>query len=631
MTANARRRRLACRSALWGLAIAGLAGSAHAEIARQGTEYVLSRMSGDQVRPALAVGANGGSVVWQDNATDGDGSGISARLLTATAAVRGERFRVNEDAAGDQQNPQVATGTDGSSLFVWQSGASGAQTIRYRLLGSNGIFKTGEKVLSAPRSKENRNPAVAILPDGSAVIAWTAVGFDGDMAGVALQRISKEGTPVGDAIQANEYTAYNQRTPALAVAGNGFAVAWVSEQQNGENRSDIYVRRFSANGEALGSAFRANSSTQPASMPTLSVVGSQLWVAWSRVQQPDVPVVMMSTRDLARWVTFYRRFDLEGTPLSTESLLSDQTKGDQTNVRFAVTGDQVMAVWSTDQFDGSSKGVAGRLFKASGQAAGTAFVVNTVRQEDQIDPVVASTPSGQYVAVWSDWRGLDDGMELAVQRFAVTAQPLVALNAPIVSGASAWQIKAAWQPVQGTVISHYEVVMDESTTFQTQQAFWESPDVLPASTHRVQVAYVMPDGTKSPLSAVGEGKSWGKDANGDGLPDDWQTMYFGTNAAAWPKATVDSDGDGVSDRNEFLGGTNPKDPNDNLSVSIQSSEQGTLLQWKTKAGGVYQIQSSQDLEKWTDLGGYRFAPAENDSVVAPGVSANSYFRVNRIR
>jgi len=52
--------------------------------------------------------------------------GISARLLTATAAVRGERFRVNEDAVGDQQNPQVATALDGTSLFVWQSGLSGA-------------------------------------------------------------------------------------------------------------------------------------------------------------------------------------------------------------------------------------------------------------------------------------------------------------------------------------------------------------------------------------------------------------------------------------------------------------------------------------------------------------------------
>ena len=87
----------------------------------------------------------------------------------------------------------------------------------------------------------------------------------------------------------------------------------------------------------------------------------------------------------------------------------------------------------------------------------------------------------------------------------------------------------------------------------------------------------------------------------------------------------------MSDRNEFLGGTNPKDPADNLAVGIRSTEQGTLLTWKTKMGGVYQIQSSQDLNTWSDVGGFRFAPAESDSLVAPGVSANSYFRVNRIR
>jgi len=235
------------------------------------------------------------------------------------------------------------------------------------------------------------------------------------------------------------------------------------------------------------------------------------------------------------------------------------------------------------------------------------------------------------VSAWTDWRGIDDGMEIAVQRFAAVAQPLAALPAPIVSGLSSWQVKATWAPVQGIAIARYEVALDDSQVFQTTHSFWESPDVLPSTTHKVQVAYVLPDGRRSEWSAVGEGKSWGKDSNNDGLPDDWQSTYFGTQALAWPKPNVDSDGDGVIDRNEFLGGTNPKDATDNLAVAIRSTEQGTLLTWKTKVGGIYQVQASQDLNAWTDVGGYRFAPADGDSLVAPGISANSYFRVNRIR
>src|SRR4051794_6692919 len=38
---------------------------------------------GDQVLPAVAIGASGGFVVWQDNASDLAGLGVSARRLDA--------------------------------------------------------------------------------------------------------------------------------------------------------------------------------------------------------------------------------------------------------------------------------------------------------------------------------------------------------------------------------------------------------------------------------------------------------------------------------------------------------------------------------------------------------------------
>lgn len=604
---------------------------ARAEIAREGTEYVVGRMRGDQMRPVLQGNDKGLVLTWQDNATDGDGNGISARLLTSAGVARGERFRINESGAGDQENASVAMFSDGASLFVWQSGTKGFQQIRYRILGADGVFRTPELSLSVVGSKDARNPVATVLRDGSAVIAWTASDFDGDMAGVALQRISAQGAKLGEVIQANDYSTYNQRNPSIAAIEDGFVVAWVSELQNGDNRSDIYLRRFTSSAEAMGPSVRANSSVEPATSPTLSVVNGQIWAGWSRIQRPDVSPVLMTVRDQARWVLQFRRFTPSLTPVGGEAKLSDQVKGNQTQLLFAESGDRVMAVWSSDQFDGSSLGVAARFLTRSGQTEGNAFVVNTIKAEDQLQPTVAAATGGRFLVAWSDWRGLDDGMEIAVQRFVPAAQPLVALPAPVVSGHSSWQVKAAWAPVQGTMISHYEVEFDGSSTFSTQNPFWESPDVLPGSLHSVRVGYVLPDGRKSPLSAVAEGRSWGKDNNADGLPDDWQSSHFGVNAIAWPKASVDSDGDGVSDRNEFLGGTNPKDPTDNLAVQIQSTEQGPVLSWKTKVGGIYLLQSSGDLETWNDVGGYRFATGSTDTTVTPGLPANTYFRVNRIR
>ena len=55
---------------------------AQGTFSRLAGEYSLSGpLPGDQTRPALAFGAAGGYVVWQDNVTDGDGTGISAQRL----------------------------------------------------------------------------------------------------------------------------------------------------------------------------------------------------------------------------------------------------------------------------------------------------------------------------------------------------------------------------------------------------------------------------------------------------------------------------------------------------------------------------------------------------------------------
>ncbi|MES1181074.1 MAG: hypothetical protein ABUL66_04355, partial [Verrucomicrobiota bacterium] len=52
-----------------------------------GTEYaVIGSLPGDQVFPSAALTTNGGFVVWQDNATDGSGWGVSARRLDGTLA-----------------------------------------------------------------------------------------------------------------------------------------------------------------------------------------------------------------------------------------------------------------------------------------------------------------------------------------------------------------------------------------------------------------------------------------------------------------------------------------------------------------------------------------------------------------
>ena len=70
---------------------------------------------------------------------------------------------------------------------------------------------------------------------------------------------------------------------------------------------------------------------------------------------------------------------------------------------------------------------------------------------------------------------------------------------------------------------------------------------------------------------------------------------------------TDTDGDGWTDEQEFFLGTDPQDPQDHFVVSVSSTtafnptdgEYEYQLRWKSVPGRIYTIESSSDLEIWT--------------------------------
>lgn len=90
------------------------------------------------------------------------------------------------------------------------------------------------------------------------------------------------------------------------------------------------------------------------------------------------------------------------------------------------------------------------------------------------------------------------------------------------------------------------------------------------------------------------------DADGDGVGDPWEQQYgFSTNNLA--DATLDSDGDGASNRDEYFADTNPTDP---LSVLKLSATAGNAtLQFVAQTNLSYSLQYRTNLSvaAWTSL------------------------------
>ncbi len=84
----------------------------------------------------------------------------------------------------------------------------------------------------------------------------------------------------------------------------------------------------------------------------------------------------------------------------------------------------------------------------------------------------------------------------------------------------------------------------------------------------------------------------------DGLPDDWVAEYFGAaTAAVGPDA--DADGDGVSNLNEFLVGTNPRSGSDALRIRTGGK---TRVEWDAKPYDLFEVHGTRDFQNWFRIG-----------------------------
>jgi len=618
-------------------------------LAPYGTEYrVTAPMGGDQVCPQLALGADGGYLVWHDNQTDGYGYGISARRLDANFSGEFESFRVNEIGAGDQENPQVALLNDGGAVFVWQGGNVGQQRIYARFMRPDRTFRSGDVQVNTYNRDAQEEPSVAVMADGSVVIVWESYGQDGSHSGVFGQRFSAAGERLGAEFIVNQSTLNNQRDPAItAVPGGGFHVVWINEHYRGMTfqSAGLTGTTDSAPGAALydvqvmGRGFDSNGSPNSieqvlsdegriAANPSVAVDPSgRMLVAWSSMSA-NQGIVVGKPRD--RWDVVALAIDSAGRRLGDEYVLNSQILGDQFRPKVTALGSGFMTVWTSLAQDGAREGVIGRSAGLNGPV-GDEMIVNTFTPSQQIYPAVATKPGDDSLIVWSSFVGGSYSFELLAQRMAaVPEQP--APTAPFVTALSPSQLVVTWAALEGVGLAAYELYLDgavEPVAVGGNRHYLTK--LLPGSTHQVRLAYRFVDGTRSALSAAGAGTTWGIDESFDGLPDDWQTTHFGTTVSAWPGTSEDSDGDGATNLQEFLAGTNPADPDSVLKLALQVSEQGTWLLWDTNPGSIYQVQVSDDLGEWTPVTAERFAAGIMDSVQVDGTFGVLMYRVVRIR
>jgi hypothetical protein len=119
------------------------------------------------------------------------------------------------------------------------------------------------------------------------------------------------------------------------------------------------------------------------------------------------------------------------------------------------------------------------------------------------------------------------------------------------------------------------------------------------------------------------------DTDGDHVPDEWEMAYnFSTNNAG--DATVDTDGDTMTNLEEYIAGTDPRDEQSYLKVDTISVAGSATLNFIARSNKTYTIQYNSELAPsgWVNFTNALSRPTNRlETIVDPALSPGRVYRL----
>ena len=241
-----------------------------------------------QASPDVIATPDGGWIVaWTSSGQAGPNRDIFMRRFDSTGADMTGEVLVNTSTVDLNDTPKTTLLTSGGWVINWQRVTATGTALFQRQFDSAGIPAGPEVVVDSMPGGQDERPATAGLADGGWIVAWAAFGLDGSGWSICQRRYDAAGNAVPTTLLlVNTHTVDDQRNPAIASLPNGgWVVVWQSENQDDSSflsSSGIYQQVFDIYGNPVGGEMLVNSQiVGNQANPTVTTLDDGAWiVSW---------------------------------------------------------------------------------------------------------------------------------------------------------------------------------------------------------------------------------------------------------------------------------------------------------------------------------------------------------------
>lgn len=368
----------------------------------------------EQEHPSVAVDSLGNFVVvWADERNGN--FDVYAQRYSGEGVAIGINFKVNDDT-GDalQYWPNCATAKDGSLVVTW---------VDKRINDDYNIFAqrfTSDGSLSGINFQVNTDtgtpfhlrPVAAMDEAGGFIIAWE--DNRNSEWDIYIQRFQNNGNPIGDnfILEGNPLGSGQRNSSISGDPDGNFIISWEDDRND---YADVYARRYSYNGNAIGECFKVNDDT------------SSQYQGNARVCMDDDGDFRIAWQDHRMGLNgdiFAQAYLHDGTAVADNLKVNDDAGSEnQFAPSMAVDGNGTMIFVWVDERNVDSY-IYGQRFSADGSALGSNFNVidDTGIENYTLQPSVAASEAGDFVIAWADFRN-GYCFEIYAQRFAADGTP----------------------------------------------------------------------------------------------------------------------------------------------------------------------------------------------------------------